>query len=79
MTWDENLLQFQKKYGGSLLGSIYPYQPAGLLHTRFRGAELTFYPSMVSSGNAPPLCGPRPLCRRSWSGPSPCLSSTAIS
>ena len=54
MTWDENLLQFQKKYGGSLLGSIYPYQPAGLLHTRFRGAELTFYPSMVSSGNAAP-------------------------
>lgn len=50
MTWDENLLQFQQKYGGVLTGSVYPYSPSGLLRTRYQGVELTLSPAWKASG-----------------------------
>jgi hypothetical protein len=41
MTWDENLLEFQEKYGGTLLGSPDPGCLSGLLYTRYEGTEVT--------------------------------------
>ena len=50
MTWDENLLQFQRNYGGTLLGSVASYQPCGLLHTRYHGVDLTLFLTFVQDG-----------------------------
>ena len=50
MTWDENLLQFQRNYGGTLLGSVASYQPCGLLHTRYQGVDLTIFLTFVQDG-----------------------------